>query len=92
MLLDCGLGELYAIYVVPGAQGTGAGSALMEAAVGSLGERFEEAILWVATENPRARGFYERHGWSVDGERIDDSIPGVSLPETRYRLSGLGRR
>jgi GNAT superfamily N-acetyltransferase len=87
-----GLGELYAIYVVPAAQGTGAGSALMEAAVDALGERFEEAILWVATENPRARRFYERHGWTVDGERIDDSIPGVSLPETRYRLSGLGQR
>mgnify|MGYP001076255222 CR=1 FL=1 len=55
-------------------------------------ESFDEAILWVATENPRARRFYEREGWSEDGERVDESIPGVSLPETRYRVSGLARR
>ena len=77
---------------LPAGQGRGAGLALMEAGVGALSERWDEAILWVATENPRARRFYERYGWEVDGERVDDSIPGVSLPETRYRLSGLGRR
>jgi ribosomal protein S18 acetylase RimI-like enzyme len=86
------LGELYAIYVSPQSQGTGAGLALMEAGVATLKEQWDEAILWVATENPRARRFYERYGWVADGERIDDSIPGVSLPEIRYRLSGLGRR
>jgi ribosomal protein S18 acetylase RimI-like enzyme len=86
------LGQLYAIYVVPHAQGSGAGPALMSAALAALAERFDEAILWVATENPRARRFYEREGWSEDGERVDDSIPGVTLPETRYRVSGLARR
>ena len=85
-------GELYAIYVVPRAQGTGAGLALMETAVEWLSERFDEAILWVATENPPARRFYERYGWAPDGARVDDSFPGASVPETRYRLSGLGRR
>ena len=87
-----GIGELYAIYVVPGAQGHGVGRALMDTAVETLGGKWQEAILWVATENPRARRFYERYGWVVDGERLDDSFPGVVLPETRYRLSGLGRR
>jgi ribosomal protein S18 acetylase RimI-like enzyme len=87
-----GIGELYSIYVTPAGQGRGAGLALMEAGVSALSERWEEAILWVATENPRARRFYERYGWDVDGERVDDSIPGASVPETRYRLSGLGRR
>jgi ribosomal protein S18 acetylase RimI-like enzyme len=86
------IGELYAIYVLPMAHGTGAGPALMEAAMDALGERWDEAILWVATENPRARRFYERHGWTVDGERVDEAIPGVSVPETRYRVSGLGQR
>ena len=65
---------------------------LMEAAVAAPTERWDEAILWVTTENPRARRFYERYSWVADGERIDDSIPGASVPETRYRLSGLGRR
>jgi ribosomal protein S18 acetylase RimI-like enzyme len=86
-----GVGELYSIYVLPSAHGSGAGPALMAAAAAALAARFDEAILWVATENPRARRFYEKHGWVVDGERVD-SIAGASVPETRYRLSGLGRR
>ena len=87
-----GDGELYAIYVLPEAHGTGAGPALMEAGVAALAGRWSAAILWVATDNPRARRFYEREGWIVDGERVDDSIPGASVHETRYRLSGLKRR
>ena len=89
---DRTIGELYAIYVTPDAHGRGAGLALMDAGVRALSRRWNEAMLWVATENPRARRFYERYGWEVDGERVDDSIAGASLPETRYRLSGLGRR
>jgi ribosomal protein S18 acetylase RimI-like enzyme len=89
---DRAIGELYAIYVAPTGQGRGAGLALMGAGVGALSESWEEAILWVATENPQARRFYERYGWEVDGERVDESIPGASVPAPRYRLSGLGRR
>jgi ribosomal protein S18 acetylase RimI-like enzyme len=87
-----GIGELFAIYVVPSAHGTGAGPALMDAALEALGERWDEAMLWVATENPRARRFYERHGWVVAGERVDTSYPGAAVPETRYQVSGLRRR
>jgi ribosomal protein S18 acetylase RimI-like enzyme len=85
------IGELYAIYVLPCAHGSGVGPALLEAATAALARGWDEAILWVATENPRARRFYERHGWVVDGERLD-TIAGASVPETRYRLSGLRRR
>ena len=84
-----GVGEVYSIYVTPDAQGTGAGRALMDAAVEVLRKRWDDAILWVATENPRARRFYERYGWFADGERIDESWPGASVPETRYRLTRL---
>ena len=86
------IGELYAIYVEPDAQGRGAGIALMDAAVTALRERWDEAILWVATENPRARRFYERYGWVADGDRVDYALIGTGVPETRYRLSGLHRR
>jgi ribosomal protein S18 acetylase RimI-like enzyme len=85
-------GELFAIYVVPGSWSTGAGLALMHAAVEWLAERWDEAVLWVATENPRARRFYERYGWVVDGERVDTSLIDAPIPETRYRLSGLKQR
>jgi ribosomal protein S18 acetylase RimI-like enzyme len=86
-----GEGELYAIYVRPDSWGSGAGAALMEAARGRLAERFSTAILWVLEDNPRARRFYEREGWVVDGHRTD-VVQGVEVPEVRYRLSGLERR
>jgi ribosomal protein S18 acetylase RimI-like enzyme len=86
-----GDGELYAIYVLPEAWGSGAGPALMEAARDRLAERFSSAILWVLEDNPRARRFYEREGWVADGYRTD-VVRGVEVPEVRYRLSGLDRR
>ena len=85
-------GEIYAIYVRPDAWGTGSGWALMDAAVAWLAEHWQEAILWVAEENPRARDFYERYGWVAEGTRVEEVVPGAEVPEVLYRLSGLGRR
>ena len=82
-------GELYAIYVEPPHWGTGAGAALMDAAVERLrAAGFDHAILWVLDDNPRARRFYERHGWSVDGRRRE-RIGDVDVDEVRYRLADL---
>ena len=90
---DDAVGELYAIYVRPEAWGTGAGLALMNAAVERLARDWDEAVLWVAEENPRARRFYELCGWRADGGRkIDEPAPGAVVAEIRYRLSGLQRR
>ena len=36
-------------------------------------------------DNPRARQFYERAGWSVDGGRKAEARWGVRAPEVRYR-------
>jgi GNAT superfamily N-acetyltransferase len=83
-----GEGELYAIYVLPGAWGSGAGKALMEAGRAWLAERFATASLWVLEDNPRARRFYEREGWFLDGERTD-IVRGIPVSEVRYRLSFL---
>ena len=87
-----GVGELYAIYVRPEAWSTGAGLALMETGVAWLGERWPEAILWVAEENPRARRFYELFGWVAETTRVVDVLPGAPVSEVLYRLSGLGER
>ena len=85
---DPTLGELYAIYVLPKAWGSGAGTALMEEAVGALRDGYGgEAVLWVLEDNPRARRFYEREGWSLDGGRKTDTFLGVEVSEVRYRLS-----
>ena len=85
-------GEVYAIYVRPDAWGTGSGWRLMDAAVAWLADRWQEAILWVAEENPRARGFYERYGWVAETTRMEEVVPGVHVPEVLYRLTGLGER
>ena len=73
-------GEVYAIYVRPEAWGTGSGWALMDAAVDWLAERWQEAILWVAEENPRARRFYERYGWVAETTRVEEVLPGAERP------------
>ncbi|TNB74612.1 GNAT family N-acetyltransferase [Arthrobacter sp. BB-1] len=56
--------ELYSIYVLGRAQGTGLGTALLRAAVGE-----SPAYLWVLEDNVRAQAFYRRHGFLPDGKR-----------------------
>ena len=87
-----GIGELYAMYVRPEAWSTGAGLALMETGREWLAERWTEAVLWVAEENPRARRFYELCGWTLETTRVEEIAPGAEVPLVRYRLSGLGGR
>jgi ribosomal protein S18 acetylase RimI-like enzyme len=82
-----GEGELYAIYALPEAWGSGAGPALMRAGVDGLREAgYGEAILWVLDDNPRARRFYEREGWQLDGGRKEDDFLGLRVAEVRYRI------
>jgi GNAT superfamily N-acetyltransferase len=79
-------GELWGIYVLSEAWGSGAGTALMAAGVEVLRESgCREVILWVLEDNPRARRFYEREGWVLDGERKEDEFLGVAVTEVRYR-------
>jgi GNAT superfamily N-acetyltransferase len=80
-----GIGELYAIYVDPDAWSTGAGRALMERSEDQLRSEYGVATLWVLEDNPRARSFYERGGWTPDGARKAEERWGVRAPEMRYR-------
>jgi len=83
---EAGLGEAWAIYVDPKAQGRGAGRALMDDAVQDLATRgFREAVLWVFETNAAARGFYEHLGWVADGTAKMFSIGGAAPIEVRYR-------
>jgi GNAT superfamily N-acetyltransferase len=83
-----GEGELYAIYALPEAWGTGAGRALLAAVLGALRDAgFLTASLWVLEDNPRARRFYEREGWSLDGGRRKEDFLGVPITEVRYRIT-----
>jgi L-amino acid N-acyltransferase YncA len=85
---SAGVGELFAIYALPEAWGSRAGSALMSAAVEALRELgYREAVLWVLEDNPRARRFYEREGWALDGARREGEHLGVPTAEVRYRIA-----
>lgn len=83
-----GLGELYAIYVLPEAWGTGAGPELMAAALDALrATGYAEATLWVLEDNPRGRHFYEKTGWALDGTTRRGVHLGTEVAEVRYRIS-----
>ena len=85
---DDQVGELYAIYALPEAWGTGAGRTLIRAGVQALREGgYPAAILWVLEDNPRARRFYEREGWELDGAEKEDDFLGVRVAEVRCRLA-----
>ena len=58
----------------------------MEAGLDYLRGEFSEAILWVLQDNPRARRFYERHGWTLDGASKRSRHLGVDVDEVRYRI------
>jgi GNAT superfamily N-acetyltransferase len=80
------VGELYTIYVAPDVWGQGVGRALMAAALLRLrNEGFGSAILWVLSDNPRTRRFYELAGWSHDGGAKEGEWLGTRVREVRYR-------
>jgi ribosomal protein S18 acetylase RimI-like enzyme len=82
-----GEAELYAIYVLPEAWGSGAGPLLMAAALSGLRKNgFGTARLWVLDDNPRAQRFYEREGWARDGGRREEEFLGVTITEVSYRI------
>ena len=64
-----GVGEVFALYVLPEYFGKGVGRSLMEAALEQLKE-YPEIRLWVLKENKRAIRFYEKCGFCPDGEEI----------------------
>ncbi len=85
------LGEIWALYVLPGHQGGGLGSTLLTAAVARLRALgFQAVVLWVLTGNVSARTFYERRGFALDGGTKEWDRDDWSLPQVRYRLRSTG--
>jgi GNAT superfamily N-acetyltransferase len=65
------VGDVYlrTLYVVPERWGSGVGSALHDLALERLRERgCREAKLWTLEENWNGRRFYEKRGWTLNGE------------------------
>jgi GNAT superfamily N-acetyltransferase len=82
------LGEVYAIYLEAAYWGHGYGRSLFHAATEALHRAgFNGAVLWVLDTNVRARRFYERAGWTTDGQTKTDERGTVVLNEVRYHLT-----
>ena len=92
MLLPCGrdsgtsnYGEICALYLLPDYFGKGYAKPLFERAVEELRYMgFNRQYLWVLTENIRARKFYEKSGFHINGETRNITISDKSLQETKY--------
>jgi len=82
-------GELYALYVLEGAQRRGHGRELVRAVAGALHEMsLPDMIVWVLRDNPTARRFYERLGGKyVRAQPI--TIGSATLEEVSYGWRGL---
>jgi SAM-dependent methyltransferase/GNAT superfamily N-acetyltransferase len=62
-------GEVLVLYVDPDHQSTGVGSLLLTTGVRMLRQQgFQHGVLWTVAGNDPAIGFYQRHGWALDGE------------------------
>ena len=82
------LGEVVTIYLLPEYIGQGIGYALMEHCISALkGLGYDKVLLWVLEENTRARAFYERYGFVLTDEFIDDNIGGRDVREVMYVLN-----
>ncbi|WP_419707727.1 N-acetyltransferase family protein [Promicromonospora sp. NFX87] len=73
--------ELWSLYVLPEQHGTGIGVLLLNAVL--LPDSLAE--LWVAEANPRARRFYEKHGFVPDGARFTDDLEIAEIRMVRAR-------
>ena len=80
-------GVIWMLYVLPGYQGCGVGSALYDAAIGALkqaGRR--KALLEVLAGNETAVAFYRARGWVPEGRRTEH-IPGFRFTAVRMGLA-----
>jgi GNAT superfamily N-acetyltransferase len=69
-------GWLERLYVHPDAWGSGVGGRLHDEGLAALRKMGSTvASLWVLTENVRARAFYERRGWRLNGEEREVPFP-----------------
>jgi GNAT superfamily N-acetyltransferase len=79
-------GEIYALYVDPHAWSTGTGQRLHDGALDALTADGSTVVtLWVLTSNDRARRFYSRRGWHLDGATKVVELDAVTLAEVRYK-------
>ncbi|MCL2287209.1 MAG: GNAT family N-acetyltransferase [Firmicutes bacterium] len=79
-----GTGEIGGFYLLEDFWGKGYGRKMMDFAQKQLNDMgCTEIFLWVLEENTRARQFYEKCGFTVDGAQKEIIIGGKALSEIR---------
>lgn len=76
--------ELYGLYLEPDSIGRGLGAAITSHAFALLPSDVRDISLWVIAANQRARTFYERIGFALDGVEQETRIGEQDVPEVRY--------
>ncbi|MEU6852851.1 GNAT family N-acetyltransferase [Actinacidiphila alni] len=72
-----------AVYLVPGARGTGLAERLFAAAIAWAWDRTDRVHLWVHENNGRAEAFYQRFGFVRTGETMKYPL---NPSETEYEM------
>ena len=78
-----GVGEIFALYVLPEYHGTGVAQALMQTGLEQLAD-YPTVCLWVLKENARAIRFYQKCGFRLDGtEEVSKNTGSVDVRMVR---------
>ena len=81
-------GDVIAIYLLQEFWGKGFGWAMMDYAVERLKQLgYNEILLWTFEKNDRAKRFYEKYGFTHDGELKELSYWGDPMTLVRYVLN-----
>ncbi|WP_130863231.1 GNAT family N-acetyltransferase [Bacilliculturomica massiliensis] len=80
-----GWGEIISIYLLTDYMGKGLGKALLDSVIVEMRKMgHENLFLWVLEENLKARHFYEKAGFLMTDDYLDDNIGGKELREICY--------
>ena len=81
-------GEIVSIYFLPDFMGKGHGGNLIDLALSELKQQgMNDVYVWVLEGNQSARRFYEKNGFSCNGDQYPLEILGKALIDTRYVVS-----
>jgi L-amino acid N-acyltransferase YncA len=81
-------GELQSLYLDPGNWRRGLGRQLHDEALAVLQrDGYRSATLWVLHSNTRARHFFEKSGWELEGAtKVESFAGGLPLRVVRYAM------
>jgi ribosomal protein S18 acetylase RimI-like enzyme len=77
--------QIDALYIADESQRHGIGGRLLDEILSAHPSC--DVILWAAVENDKARRFYEKNNFRVDGRTLDwEPLPGIKVAHVGYRL------